>query len=94
MGYEEKQTLPARGHSLTLDARSRLTVGGVEDVESFDESSIVMSTVSGALTVRGEGLHIDRIALDVGELTVQGSVNELSYEDAAPTGSFWSRLFG
>ena len=29
-------------HRLTLEGREKLTVGGVEDVERFDESCIVM----------------------------------------------------
>lgn len=94
MGYDEKQKLPAKIHTLTMENRSRLSISGVEDVESFDESTIVMNTVQGDLTIRGEGLHIDKISLDVGEITVQGSVSELCYEESAPSGGFWSRLFG
>lgn len=94
MGYDERQKLPAKTHTLTMEDRARLAVSGVEDVESFDENTIIMSTVQGDLTIRGEGLHIDRISLDTGELTVQGSISELCYEQSAPGGSFWSRLFG
>ena len=42
----------------------------------------------------GEGLHIGKLSLDTGELSVEGKVSELSYEEAAPAGGFWSRLFG
>lgn len=94
MGYDEKQKLPAKTHAVTMENRARLSINGVEDVESFDENTIVMSTVQGDLTIRGEGLHIDKISLDVGELTVQGSISELCYEEASPSGGFWSRLFG
>ena len=31
-------------HRLELDGREKLTVSGVEDVDRFDESEIVMST--------------------------------------------------
>ena len=31
-------------HRLELEGRERLTVSGVEDVERFDESTIVMAT--------------------------------------------------
>ena len=33
-------------HRLELDGRERLTVSGVEDVARFDETCIVMSTLS------------------------------------------------
>ena len=42
----------------------------------------------------GEGLHIGKLSLDTGELCVEGKVSDLSYEEAAPAGGFWSRLFG
>ena len=48
----------------------------------------------GELTVRGEGLHIERIDLDSGQLEVRGKVQELSYDESAPKGTLWSRLFG
>ena len=63
-------------------------------VESFDENAIIMNTSQGDLIVRGTGLHIGRISLDVGQLSVEGSISELSYEDKAPSGGFWQKLFG
>ena len=89
MQYEEKQ-LP---HHLTLDGRSSLTVSGVEEVESFDENTIVMVTVRGTLVVRGENLHIEKLSLDGGDLHVEGSVDSLTYEDdTREKGGFFARL--
>ena len=49
---------PQAGHRLELIGRERLTISGVEDVERFDETGIIMSTDGGTLVVTGEGLHI------------------------------------
>ena len=84
----------AKPHRIALDERERLSVTGVDEVLCFDEDRIVMRTVKGELTVAGEGLHIGKLSLDTGELSVEGKVSELSYEEAAPAGGFWSRLFG
>ena len=90
MPYEEKQ-LP---HHIVLEGRESLSVSGVEEVESFDENTIVMRTVKGTLVVRGEELHIEKLSLDGGELMVEGAVDALSYEDdGRERGSFLSRLF-
>ena len=51
-------------HQLTLEGRERLTVSGVEDVERFDENTIVMSTTAGTLVISGENLHIGKLSLD------------------------------
>lgn len=89
MPYEEKQ-MP---HQITLDNRSTLVVTGVEEVESFDENMIVMATVKGTLAVRGEGLHIDRLSMDGGDLRVEGTVDSLTYEDnGREKGGFLARL--
>ena len=82
-------------HRLTLEGREKLTVGGVEDVERFDENCIVMSTCAGTLVVTGEDLHIGKLSLDGGELHVDGRIEGLAYEDAQPAGrgSLLSRLF-
>ena len=82
-------------HRLELDGRESLTVSGVEDVERFDETGIVMSTSAGTLVITGEDLHIGKLSLDGGELRVEGRVDSVSYEDdGAGRGGFFSRLFG
>ena len=92
-GYEEKALeMP---HKLTLDGRARLTLTGVTEVESFDENTIVMSTVKGTLVVRGEDLHIEKLSLDGGDMKVEGSVDSLTYEDdRRGRGGLLSRLLG
>ncbi len=92
MSYEERANRGSAPHSISLEERSRLTISGVEDVESFDESSIVLSTRNGDLIVRGSELHIEKLSLDGGDLLVEGSVDSLSYEERQPSGGFFSRL--
>ena len=88
---ERQRLLP---HHLILEGRSRLSLSGIEDVESFDESGIICHTSKGTLIVKGTNLHVDKLSLDGGELSVEGTVNSLIYEDTPESGGgFWSRLF-
>ena len=88
-------TAPAAVHRLELVGRERLVVSGVEDVDRFDETGIVMSTAAGTLVVTGEDLHIGKLALDGGELHVDGRIDSVTYEDEGQSrGGFFSRLFG
>ena len=85
----------AEAHRLELTGRERLVVSGVEDVERFDETGIIMSTAAGTLIVTGEDLHIGKLSLDGGELHVDGRIDSVSYEDGGTgRGGFLSRLFG
>ena len=89
------KSMPQTAHRLELVGRERLMVSGVEDVERFDETGIIMSTSAGTLVITGEDLHIGKLSLDGGELHVDGRVDSVSYEDDGPSrGGFFSRLFG
>ena len=92
-GYEEKTLeLP---HKVTLESRNRLNLTGVTEVESFDEAMVVLHTTRGTLVVRGEGLHLQLLSLDGGQVHVDGTVDSLTYEDTVPGGGgFLARLFG
>ena len=94
MAYEESARVPAKLHSLQLEGREKLVLSGVEDVTGFDETLVVLTTAQGDLSVRGQGLHIERIDLELGALELRGHIQELSYEEPARSGGLWSRLFG
>lgn len=93
MPYDEMNMLQ---HRLELISRERLIASGVEEVERFDETEIVMRTAAGTLVVGGENLHIGKLDLDGGALHVDGSIHSLFYEDrtAAQQGGFLRRMFG
>ena len=87
--------MPVTPHRLELMDRAHLTVSGVEDVERFDESGVIMTTSAGTLIVTGEDLHIGKLSLDGGELLVEGHIDGLNFEDApVRKSSFFSRLLG
>lgn len=81
--------------NLILEGRARLSVSGVMDVESFDETLVLMETSDGMLSVRGSGLHMEKLNLENGELALVGEISALEYDDrvSARTGLF-ARLFG
>ena len=94
MSYEQARETPAKNHSVSMENRETLRLSGVEDVSGFDENVVILRTSLGALSIRGVGLHIGRIDLDVGELELSGKIQELSYDETEPSTSLWSRLFG
>ena len=92
---KDLNTMPQAAHRLELSGREHLLISGVEDVERFDDTGIVMSTSAGTLVVTGEELHIGKLSLEGGELHVDGRIDSISYEDpAVGRGGFFSRFFG
>ncbi len=95
MAMEERAKSVNFPHSISLDSRKNLKITGVTDVESFDEYEIILITTEGTLSVEGSQLHMERLTLDSGDVTVTGSINHLKYEDAPiPKDGFFAKLFG
>jgi sporulation protein YabP len=81
-------------HNCILEDRKRLSVSGVNNVESFDEETIVAATDYGDLTIKGQRLHITKLSLEIGELAIEGEIFSLSYSEAVEkSGGFLSRVF-
>ncbi len=90
-----EQKPPEQPHRLTLDSRSRLSITGVMEVESFDDTMICLTTTRGPLTIHGKTLHLQQLSIDGGQVLVDGSVDSIIYEDEAQqAGGFFARLFG
>lgn len=81
-------------HNCILEDRKKLSVSGVNDVGSFDESVIVAKTDYGELTINGEKLHITKLSLEIGELAIEGTINSLQYSDVVEkSGGFFTKVF-
>lgn len=82
--------------NIILENRRRLSISGTEDVESFDEDSIVLYTQLGVLTVKGTDLHINKLSVESGEVVVEGEINSVAYTDDDVKGKglgFFGKMF-
>ena len=80
-------------HDLIVESRKKVTMTGINDVESFDEETIIAQSCCGEISIRGSGLKISRLSVESGDMVVEGEINSLSYAEAKTTGSFFSRVF-
>ncbi|MCD7784306.1 MAG: sporulation protein YabP [Oscillospiraceae bacterium] len=85
---------PLKKHNLILEDRNKLSLSGVTDVESFDDSEVSLYTSKGELVIRGKNLHVDEISLDSGDLEMSGEVKSLTYGDRDRTKkpTVWKRI--
>lgn len=82
----------SKKHTLTLEARSQLSITEVNDVISFDETLVSLAVGENILNISGEGLSIKNLSLENGEVTVNGNITALVYFDDSPRKK--RRLFG
>ena len=82
-------------HRVVMEGRQSLRVSGVEDVESFDDDTVVISTVDGTRTVKGMDFRINQLSVEDGELEIDGDVDSILYSDSRKEehGGFFGRIF-
>ena len=73
-------------HTLSLQNRSKLNLTGVTEVVSFDDTSVILRTPLGTLLIQGSQLQLKTLTLDGGNVTVEGDIAALSYEEPRSAG--------
>lgn len=83
-----------KNQRITLEDRERLNITGVENVNSYNDNTVVLSTIKGDLNIKGENLNISNLNLDDGSLRVSGIINSLTYisKEGEPK-NFLERIF-
>ena len=81
-------------HKITLDQRQKLTVTGVTEVVSFEDTAVVLRTEPGTLLVQGRELQLKTLSVEGGPVAVEGTVSALIYEEPRSRQGWLSRLLG
>lgn len=79
-------------HNLNIYNRQLLQLTGVTDVSSFSDEDVMVKTEYGELVVKGEGLHIEVLSLDTGDLSVKGKITAIIYNESPLNKGFFRRL--
>ena len=87
------ETPMGKKHTLMLDNRRKLVLTGTVDVNGFNEETVSVKTTAGTLIIKGSGLHIDKLNLETGDVTVDGTVNSMQYIGGDSSRSRFSKLF-
>lgn len=90
----EDKSILREQHRVVMEGRRSLTITGVTDIDSFDEQMVAVFTDVGELVARGSSLHIGKIDVESGELSLDGEIDSLEYTDnVSSRGNLWTRLF-
>ncbi len=87
----EPQPFP---HQIILSDRRTLTVTGVTDIDTFDDTAVVLKTSLGILTINGMALQVKHANVETGDLSVEGTIDTIAYAPTpAPKGHWLRRMF-
>jgi len=94
---DKKQLRPVRAdlpHNIIMENRAKISISGVENAESYNESEVVLHTSKGILIIRGDSMSLSKLNLDSGEITVAGHICVLEYvEPRKSGGSLLGKIF-
>ena len=76
---EQGRSTTVGKHTLTMDGRSRAKLTGVTAVNCFNEQEVVLETMEGEVALLGDGLHIEQLDLEDGQLDVTGDITAIEY---------------
>ena len=79
--------------NIIIENRKCLNISGVKEVTSFDDETILLDSVQGKITIKGDGLHVESFNTITGDFCANGKVHAVVYMSYAKTGGFISRLF-
>ena len=91
----EEKVRVKRPHRLNMEDRKRIDFTKITDVVSFDQVKVVLESDYWQITNKGEGLHVNRLSVEKGELDLDGRVDSVCYSEAGMKNkqdSFMSRL--
>ena len=68
-----------RKSSLSLEDRKKLTLSGVLEVVNFDAEKISLNTILGNLAIKGEGLKMNKLDDENGDVIIIGYISSMIY---------------
>jgi sporulation protein YabP len=96
MEVKKEVKVDDRKSNLILENRKKLSLTGVLEVISFNEAVIMLNTSLGSMTIKGEGLRMNKLDVQNGEVIIIGTVNSCVYSSAEAkkdSESIFAKLF-
>lgn len=78
--------LHLKSQNIVIEDRNLVTITGVEQVDSFNDNTIILATIKGGLSIKGESLNMSKLNLDEGSVKISGLINSIVYitKEGAP----------
>lgn len=78
---EEQKTFKTSNQNIFLENRQKISITEVQDVESFDDEMIQVSSAKGNIIVKGAKLQIQKLDLEDGKVIINGTINSINYTE-------------
>lgn len=73
-------------HDVCLFSRKRMELSGIEEVGSFTEEQIILSSSMGMIAIEGKGLKIENFSMEKAQLSISGEIDSFYYYEKKNSG--------
>lgn len=82
-------------HEIHVGMRKEMSITGVAEVISFDETCVSLKSLCGEMTIEGNDLKVGVLDIDKGVVTLSGRIDTIYYstETTEEKRGFFSKLF-
>ena len=68
-------------HEAILSNRNKLTITGINKIDSLNNEEFVIDTVLGNLRVKGSDLTMQQLDIEKGQIWIEGKIDLIEYMD-------------
>lgn len=79
-------------HTVYLENRESISLGGIKNVDAFNEEEVVALSDYGEITIKGSNLHVETLDLETGVLKITGSIGAVVYSDRSVPKKLFKRV--
>lgn len=89
-----EERLRFKNQNVIMEDRSKMSISGVEQVDSYNDNTIILSTIKGGMNIKGEGLNISKLNIEDGSVRISGLINSVTYisKEGEPK-NFMAKIF-
>ena len=77
----ESKNLPQKEHKIILENRKKVTITGIEKMESVNTTQVALITNQTQLIISGTELHINKMDVGLGNVEIVGNFDSIKYAD-------------
>ena len=79
--------------TVILENRKTLIIDAVNNVDSFDDNYLELTTKLGNISIEGKNLKIEALDQQTGKIYIVGEINGFFYSEKKAPKGFWNKMF-
>lgn len=77
----EDRNRQKRSNTVVLNDRKKAEFTGITRVKTFDEEKVVLESDYGLITVKGSGMHVNKLSVEKGDVDIDGNIDSIAYTE-------------